>query len=73
MKKKITIVSVVNVWTGVNRMSNKFVELEFQDDYVRYVMIPTIVIEADDNILHIAIEWLKWSFGFAIVREWREL
>lgn len=47
-------------------------ELEFQDDYVRYVMIPTIVIEADDNILHIAIEWFKWSFGFAIVREWRD-
>ena len=41
-------------------------ELEFQDDYVRYVIIPTIIIEADDNILHIAIEWFKWSIDIKI-------
>ncbi|MGF6374998.1 hypothetical protein M2140_000032 [Clostridiales Family XIII bacterium PM5-7] len=41
--------------------SLQFVTL--QDDSVRYVVIPTIVIEADDDNLLISFQWLGFGFG----------
>ena len=44
-------------------------EFEFDEDYVRYTLIPTIVIQADDNKMYIGVEWLSWGFGFTIFKE----
>ena len=40
-----------------------------KDDFVRYYIIPTIVISATDYVLTIEFKWWSFSFGFMIVKE----
>lgn len=45
-----------------------FNELEFNEDSVRYVVFPTIVVEADDEKMFVGIEWMKWGMGITFIK-----
>lgn len=38
------------------------------EEYVRYVLIPTITITANDDEMTVLLEWWKWGIGFQITR-----
>ena len=40
-----------------------------ENDFVRYYIIPTMVISATDYVLAIEFKWWSFSFGFMIVKE----
>ena len=39
-----------------------------KNDFVRYYIIPTIIVSANDTVLTIEFKWWSFGFGFMIMK-----